>query len=107
MIWGCFSYSGPGRISVVKVTMKTENYIQTLSQKLIPSARDMFGEDDWIFQDDNASCHRSIRTKNWLRSKDIRTLPWPGNSPDLNSIEKFWANLKEILESMLLIEKQI
>lgn len=34
----------------------------------------------------------------FLRLKNIPTLPWPGNSPDLNPIENCWNYMKSNLD---------
>ena len=95
MIWGCFASSGVGKIKVVDSTMKTDAYIEVLEKKMIPSAVDLFNNNEFIFQDDSAPCHRSAKTKNWASSKNITSLEWPGNSPDLNPIENLWAIVKK------------
>jgi transposase len=43
---------------------------------------------------DNASFHKSERTKELIESVGCKLLFLPAYSPDLNSIEKFWANMK-------------
>lgn len=43
---------------------------------------------------DNASFHKSLRTKELLESVGCNLLFLPPYSPDLNPIEKFWATLK-------------
>ncbi len=43
--------------------------------------------EDWIFQKDNASVHRSKETKEWLADNNVDVLAWPAKSPDLNIIE--------------------
>ena len=48
-----------------------------------------------IFQDDSAPCHRCKIVKEYLEENQIKTLDWPGNSPDLNPIENIWAILKQ------------
>ena len=43
---------------------------------------------------DNASFHKSSRTKELIESVGCRIIFLPPYSPDLNPIEKFWANMK-------------
>ncbi len=47
---------------------------------------------------DNAAFHRSQKTKNLIESVGCKVIFLPPYSPDLNPIEKFWANMKRWLE---------
>ena len=40
-----------------------------------------------IFMQDGAPCHKAKIFGNFLKSKTIQVVDWPGNSPDLNPIE--------------------
>ncbi|GFV09135.1 transposable element Tc3 transposase [Trichonephila clavipes] len=41
----------------------------------------------FLFMDDNASCHRTVAAEQLLESEDIERMDWPARSPDLNPIE--------------------
>lgn len=43
---------------------------------------------------DNATFHKSKKTKELIESVGCRVIFLPPYSPDLNPIEKFWANMK-------------
>ena len=44
---------------------------------------------------DNASFHKSQKTKELIESVGCKVIFLPPYSPDLNPIEKFWANMKK------------
>ena len=50
--------------------------------------------EDFIFQQDNDPKHTSKIVQDYLREKNISTLSWPSNSPDLKPIEHIWAMIK-------------
>lgn len=56
---------------------------------MLPTAKDSLGDDDFIFQDDNASCHRSKIVQEWFH--------WSVQSPYLNPIDNFWREIALIL----------
>lgn len=107
MLWGCMCAGGIGRLHVIQGTVTGEKYIQDiLEKKMLPSAADLFQSDvnhnaDFVFQQDNASCHTAKRVKDWFGRNGVQVLDWPGNSPDLNPIENLWKRLK-----VLVAEKQ-
>ena len=50
---------------------------------------------------DNASFHRSEESKRIVEKAGCQLLFLPAYSPDLNPIEKFWANLKAKIRELL------
>ncbi|GFX19502.1 transposable element Tcb1 transposase [Trichonephila clavipes] len=113
MVWGCMSSHGVGRLHNVRGTVKAMDYIEILQNKLLPTARDLFGNQSWIFQDDNAPCHRAKVVQKWLKDHTVNRMNWPGQSPDLNPIENLWfkigyeiskkkpSNKRELIEALI------
>lgn len=50
---------------------------------------------------DNASFHKSQRSKQLIESVGCRVIFLPPYSPDLNPIEKFWANMKRWIKQQI------
>jgi len=50
---------------------------------------------------DNATFHKSEETKQIIYSANCNIIFLPPYSPDLNPIEKFWANLKEKIKKTI------
>jgi len=50
---------------------------------------------------DNASFHKSLETKKLVEKAGCKILFLPPYSPDLNPIEKFWANMKKRMRDLL------
>jgi len=98
MVWGCFCNNKLGPLVLIEGTLNSDRYIELLKEYLIPFLNSLneqgelipwyfFQEENYIFQDDNAPCHASCKTKSWKENNSINILPWPAQSPDLNPIE--------------------
>ncbi len=61
---------------------------------MLPSADKLYGDADFIFQQDLAPAHTAKVTKSWFNDHDVMVLDWPANSPDLKPIENLWGIVK-------------
>jgi transposase len=50
---------------------------------------------------DNASFHKSVQTRTLIEKAGCKVLFLPPYSPDLNPIEKYWANMKNKVREIL------
>jgi hypothetical protein len=91
VVWGCISIRGPGVCAIVEERLRAPIYVRILREIMLPSVTHVFGERNFIFQDDNCRVHRARAVREFLDEQEVRTLPWPSKSPDINPIENIWG----------------
>ncbi len=69
-------------------------YQEILEHFMLPSADKLYGDADFIFQQDLAPAHTAKGTKSWFNDHGVTVLDWPANSPNLNQIENLWGIVK-------------
>ncbi len=82
------SSAGVGPLCFLKSTVNAAIYQEMLEHFMLPSADKIYGDADFIFQQDLAPAHTAKGTKSWFNDHGVTVLDWPANSPDLNPIEK-------------------
>ena len=92
MVWGMLTSSGPGPLYRVRGSMNAEQYSHVIKNIMSPSARNLFGN-NYIFQQDNAPCHKAKSVMELFKKEEINVLHWPAQSPDLSPIENIWREV--------------
>ena len=72
-------------------TCNTDVFNQWLEEMLLPALKP-----GTVIIMDNAAFHKSQKTREVIEAAGCRILFLPPYSPDLNPIEKLWANIKKL-----------
>ncbi|CAB4007133.1 Transposable element Tcb2 transposase [Paramuricea clavata] len=95
-VWAGISYRGATKVCIFTGIMESIGYQTILERNLLPFIASEY-PDGHRFWQDNDPKHTSNSTKEWMKANGINHWPTPPESPDLNPIENFWANLKHHL----------
>ncbi len=94
MVWTAMSSAGVGPLCFLRSKVNTAVYQDVVEHFMLPAADQLYGDADFIFQQDLAPAHSVKATSTWFKDHGIPVLNWPANTPDLNPIENLWGIVK-------------
>ncbi len=105
------SSAGVGPLCFLKSTVNAAIYQEILEHFMLSSADKLYGDADFIFQQDLTPAHTAKGTKSWFNDHGVTVLYWPENSPDLDpimnlSIGNPWGIVKREMRDTRLLSKQ-
>ncbi len=94
MIWAAMSSAGVGPLCFLKYTANAAICQEILEHLMLPSADKLYGDADFISQQDMAPAHTAKGTKSWFKYHGVTVLDWPAISPDLNPRESIMRDTR-------------
>ena len=89
-----WSERGVGQLYRCEGTMQQDQYVSVLRNHMLPSASSLYGEGEaFVFQQDNAPCHKANKVTRFLERSHVEVLQLPAQNPDLNPKEHLWEAL--------------
>jgi hypothetical protein len=86
------------KLFIIEGSLNQDRYIAMLEEIHLIDERDaLFGQGNWRFMQNGASCHTGMETMATLSPLVHLARGWPPNSPDLNPIEIVWGWMKHTL----------
>lgn len=86
MVWAMLLPNGFIHIERLEGRVNTKKYLESDS---------IFGHNNYIYQQDNCSIHRSDEALQWFETTEMPLLSWPSKSPDLNIVENLWSMISD------------
>ena len=74
---------------------KPIDYINLVDKQLLPLINSIFKDEEWIYQQDNASIHNAKIYQDYYRKNNLNISKWPPRSPDLNIVENVFSILSQ------------
>ncbi len=71
MIWAAMSSAGVGPLCFLKSTVNAAIYQEIIEHFMLPSADKLYGDADFIFQQDVAPAHTAKGNKNWFNDHGV------------------------------------
>jgi transposase len=106
MVWGAIGRNFKSDLIVCEGSIDSQRYITFLrNSQFFIQADNHFGHNNWIFQQDGATCHTSDFSLTELSKYCLPIPEWPPNSPDLNVIEVIWGIMKRRLKAERITSK--
>lgn len=108
-VWGAISYKGKVNLYIIpeeyernpetrkrtKKQVDGEVYLKLIQEQLVPQANALYGQEVWIFQQDNWGPHKKSFVIDYFLNNNIQLVDHPAQSPDLNPIESIWSMMKK------------
>ena len=90
----CITSKGKAILLPVDDMISSSRYCQILQDSLLQIIDWYYPDGDFVFVQDNAPCHTSAETLEWLSERQIRVCQWPPQSLNMDIIENIWRIMK-------------